>query len=98
MNKIEIEIQKILGASTTELLVELREWHLRGPYSQQYLTETYEDLKDSDDSKVQEIIEKYYAPDKRVAFQQMKVTKDLMLEMLYVEMACVIQAHPQLFE
>lgn len=98
MNKVEREVEKILGAADTELLIELREFYLRGPDSVKYLSETYNDLKDSDDPKIQEIISKYYAPGKRMAFQHMKMTEELMMEMLYVEMASVIKTYPDLFE
>lgn len=98
MNKIETEIKKILGAATIEDLMDLREWNLRGPYSTKYISETYNDLKDSTDPKVQDIVSKYFAPGKRMAFQHMKMTEELMMEMLYVEMAWVIQKNPDLFE
>lgn len=98
MNKVEQEVEKILQAATVEDLIDLREWHLRGPYSTKYISETYNDLKDSDDPKIQDIISKYYAPGKRMAFQHMKMTEELMMEMLYVEMASIIKTYPDLFE
>ena len=98
MNKVEREVEKILGAADTELLIELREFYLRGPDSVKYLSETYNDLKDSDDPKIQDIISKYYAPGKRMAFQRMKIDEKLMMEMLYVEMASIIKTYPELFE
>ena len=98
MNKVEREIEKILEAADTELLIELREFYLRGPDSVKYLSETYNDLKDSDDPKIQEIISKYYAPGKRMAFQHMEIDEKLMMEMLYVEMASIIKTYPELFE